>query len=156
MKKVAKLLLFGVLGFIAIGSGLLTLAEIGMQIPAAPASEVTGQKPFADYVGREYRIIGDVRASAWNDFPDKHTLLAITLSSSDVLVGNRFVSFIRPLKRDQTVRLLSAWTGGTLAGLTHHYRVELPGAGMPDGVPVELGVTSDGIPNPTLYERIGK
>ena len=39
MKAAGKLLLFGVLGFLAVGSGLLTLAEIGMQIPAAPPSD---------------------------------------------------------------------------------------------------------------------
>jgi hypothetical protein len=151
MKAVGKLLLFGVLGFLAVGSGLLTLADVGMQVPAPPPSEVTRKKPFADFIGREYRVVGDVRASAWNDVPDKRTLLSITLSSTDFLVRNRFVSFIKPLKSGQSIRLLSAWTGGTLAGLTHHYRVELPGAGMPEGVPIKLGVTSDGIPNPALY-----
>jgi hypothetical protein len=151
-----KLPVLGVLGAIAVGSAVLTMAEIGMQVPAAPASEVTRQKPFVDYIGREYRVVGDVSASAWNDFPDKSTLRSITLSSPDLLVRNRFVSFVKRLNKGQTVRLLSAWTGGTHAGLTHHYRVELPGAGLPEGVPTELGVTSDGLPNPTLYQRVEK
>lgn len=37
----------------------------------APRTEVTQQKPYADYIGREYRVVGDVSAYAWNDFPDK-------------------------------------------------------------------------------------
>ncbi len=78
--KLAKFVTFGAMGLIALGGVLFTLAGIGMQIPA-PQTEVTNRKPFADYIGREYRIIGDVSAVAWNDFPDRDTILLISLTS---------------------------------------------------------------------------
>jgi hypothetical protein len=54
--------------------GLLALVIVlgvgGVQVPWPP-TETTQQKPYADFVGREYRVISSVSAHAWNDYPDK-------------------------------------------------------------------------------------
>src|SRR5262245_47229234 len=105
--KFAKIVMLGACGIVAIGAILFTVVGVGMQIPA-PQAEVTNWKPFADYIGREYRIVGDVSALAWNDFPDKDRILSISLLSPP-LVRNRFVSYTRPLRSGQTVRIVSAW-----------------------------------------------
>ena len=64
-------------------------------------------QPYADAIGREYRVVGNVIATAWNDSPDKETILSITLSSPPGY-ANRFVSWTVPLQQGQVVRI----TGG--------------------------------------------
>jgi hypothetical protein len=69
-----------------------------------PATEITHQKPYADFVGREYRVVSDVGAHAWNDFPDKAKIDAISLLPPP-RVRSRFVSYVTPLKEGQRVRI---------------------------------------------------
>jgi hypothetical protein len=83
--KFAKLVMFGAIGAVAVGAILLTVAGAGMQIPARRA-DVTNRRPFVGFVGREYRVGGNVSALAWNGFPDKQRIVSISLMSwaSDV------------------------------------------------------------------------
>jgi hypothetical protein len=134
--------------------GLLMLAMSGIRSPF-PDNEVTHQKPYADFVGREYRVASEVRAYAWNDFPDKDKILAITLMSPPG-VRNRFVSYVTPLKVGQRVRIVSAWRRFNLFGFSRHYVVLLPGAGLPEGVEIKMYVNSDGVPDPLVYEPIDR
>jgi len=133
---------------IALGMGGGAFYQFGV-------AEITHQKPYVDFVGHEYRVVADVRALAWNDFPDKTRILSISLMSPP-LVRNRFVSYETRLKPGQRVRIVSAWRQFALVGFTRHYVVSVPGAGLPDGVAVEMDVKPDGVPDPRVYEPIGK
>jgi hypothetical protein len=75
---------------------------------------------------------------------------------SPPVVRNRFVSYETPLKSGQRVRIVSAWRQFALVGFTRHYVVSAPGAGLPEDVPITMAVNSDGIPDPLVYEPIGK
>ena len=130
--------------------GLLMLAAGGVQSPL-PDTEVTHQKPYADFVGREYRVTSDVSAYLWNDFPDKAKILTITLMPPPG-VRNRFVSKVIPLEAGQKVRIVSAWRRLVLFGFHRYYVVLVPGAGLPDGVDIEIDMNSDGAPDPLVYE----
>jgi hypothetical protein len=68
--RVAKFVMFGAFGLVALGAILFTALGVAMQVPA-PQTEVTNRQPFADYIGREYRVVGNVSALAWNDFPTR-------------------------------------------------------------------------------------
>jgi hypothetical protein len=126
----------------------------GYQIPFWPSdTEITDEKPFSNYIGREYRVMGDVTALAWNDFPDKGKILVVSLTSPPG-ASNRFVSRRIPLRRGQRVIILSAWRSLSLLEFTYHYLVSVPEAGLPEWVPVQLKVASDGIPNPLVYESV--
>ena len=123
--------------------------------PSAPRTEVTHQKPYADYIGRDYRVVADVSAYAWNDFPDKDKILSVTLSPPPG-TRNRFVSSVTPLRRGQPIRIDGAWRSYHLFEVIRKYVVSVPDAGLPEGVEITMTVGSDGIPDRRLYEPIDK
>ena len=130
---------------------LLMVAAGGCQTPFRDR-EISNRKPFADFIGREYRVGPFIEAHAWNDFPDKSKILGISLMPSPG-VNNRFVSYKVPLKPGQVIRIMSAWQNFNLE-FSKHYIVSVPGAGLPENVPVTLRVGSNGVPDPTHYEPI--
>jgi hypothetical protein len=153
MIRIAKAVAAGVA--VAV-TALLALGLGGVQIPwLPPDTEITDQEPYSDFIGREYQVAAEVRAHAWNDFPDKAKILSITLMPRQG-VRNRFVSYVIPLQRAQKVRILSAWRHFTLFGFDRYYVVSVPGAGLPEGVPIKMRVSSDGVPDPLAYEPISK
>ena len=151
------------LGVAALGVAIAALAVLGVGTilgtagygPRAPERDVSHEKPYSDFIGREYRVTGDISASAWNDYPDRVKILSITLSPSPG-TRNRFVSAVTPLAVGQRIRILSARHSYTLLEIVRNYVVAVPGAGLPDGVPVTMTVTSDGTPDPRFYEPINK
>ena len=145
-------------GFTALGlfALVIILAVGGIRLPFwFPNTEVTQEKPYSDFVGREYRVMGPVTALAWNDFPDKAKILSISLTPPPG-TRNRFVSYSIPLQLGQRVRIISAWRQFELVEFTYRYVVSVPGAGLPDGIPITMKVNSDGVPDPLVYEAIGK
>jgi hypothetical protein len=136
-------------GLIAV---VIMLAVGGVRSPFSD-TEVTREKPFADFVGREYRVTGNVNALAWNDFPDKTKILVVSLMRSPG-ARNRFVSYRVPLKIGQRVRIVSAWRHFELVEFSNYYLVSAPGAGLPEGVPIRMHVNSDGVPDPLVYEAL--
>ena len=81
-------------GFTALGlfALVIILAVGGIRLPFwFPNTEVTQEKPYSDFVGREYRVLGPVTALAWNDFPDKAKIMSISLTPPPG-TRNRFVS----------------------------------------------------------------
>jgi hypothetical protein len=130
----------------------LMLAMSGTLSPF-PDTEVTHQIPYADFIGHEYRVVSKLSAYAWNDFPDKDKILSITLISPPG-VHNRFVSSVTPLKEGQRVRIISAWRHFAMFGFNRYYVVQLPGAGLPEGIDIEVGMNSDGFLDPLVYEPI--
>lgn len=142
------------------GLGLLAIVIVlgvgGVRLPFTyPDTEVTHEKPYSDFVGREYRVTGHVTALAWNDFPDKAKILSVSLMPPPG-VRNRFVSYSIPLKLEQRVRIISAWRKFALVEFTNYYVVSVPGAGLPEGIPITMKVNSDGVPDPLVYEAIDK
>jgi hypothetical protein len=142
---------------LAVG-GLLALVIVfgvgGVQVPWRP-TETTQQKPYADFAGREYRVISSVSAYAWNDFPDKTKIQSFSLLAPPG-VRNRFVSYVTPLKPGQRIRIISAWRHFLLFGFDRYYVVSVPGAGLQEGIEITMAVNSDGIPDRRIYEPIGE
>ena len=128
--------------------GLLALAIVlgvsGVRLPP-PETDVSHHKPYADFIGREYQVVSDVNAYAWNDFPDKDTILSISLLPPPG-AGNRFVSWKTPLKQGQRVRIVSASRSFGLLELNRKYVVLVPGAGLPEGVPITMRVEATAFP----------
>jgi hypothetical protein len=141
-------------GLVAI---VIALGVGGVMLPGPADKEVSGQKPFSDFIGREYRVTGDVTAHAWNDFPDKEKILTITLMTPPG-VANRFVSYRRRLDPGQSVRIVSAWRSFAFMELNkwhiYYYVVSLPGNVLTDAAPIHLSVESDGSPDPRFYEPV--
>ena len=152
MRKIA----LAVVGLFAVWiftiSLLMVLAEASSPFPI---TEVTHRKPYVDFIGRECRVVADVRATAWNDFPDKAKIVTIGLNGPPG-VRNRYVSYVTPLKPGQTVRIVSAWRQFALFGFHRHYVVLVPGAGLPDGIPVTMYMNADGVPDPRVCEPVDK
>jgi hypothetical protein len=143
-------------GLLAVGVFLPVLGMILMETPDPfPITQVTHRKPYMDFIGRECRVVADVRATAWNDFPDKAKILSIALYGPPG-VRNRYVSYVTPLKQGQTVRIVSAWRQFALFGFHRHYVVLVPGAGLPDGIPVTMYMNADGVPDPRVCEPVDK
>jgi hypothetical protein len=141
-----------------VGAGVLLGVAIILGIAGygtAPRIDVREQKPYADYIGREYRIVGDVSACAWNDFPDKDTLLSITLTPTPC-ADNRFVSYVVPVARGKRVRIDSAYRSYALGDIMENYVVSVADATLPKDVPVTVRVDSDGILDRRFYEPIDR
>ena len=138
-------------GLLAVG---IILAAGGYASPF-PDTEITRQEPYANFVGREYRVRSDVSAYAWNAFPDKAKILSVSLEPPPG-VHNRFVSSVTPLKQGQKLRIVSVWQHFALVEFTRYYVVSVPDAGLPDGIDITMAVDSDGVPDPLIYESIGK
>jgi hypothetical protein len=154
MGKVSRLLVRLAKWVVFAFFGLLMLAIGGVRSPF-PDTEITHQKPYADFIGREYRVVSDVSAHAWNDFPDKAKIEVITLLPPPGF-GNRFVSYVTPIKEGQRVRIVSAWRQIVLFGFHKYYVVLVPGAGLPEGVDIKISVNSDGVLDPLVYEPIDR
>ena len=142
-----------VFGLLAV---LIIIGVGGIRLPFwFPNTDVTHERPYADFVGREYRVTGNVTALAWNDFPDKAKTLNVSLMPSPG-ARNRFVSYSIPLQLGQNVRIISAWRQFELVEFSYRYVVSVPGAGLPDGIPITMTVNSDGVPDLLLYQAIDK
>jgi hypothetical protein len=154
----AKWVARGAGGLLIVAIGLLVVAIVlglgGVMLPF-PDTDVTNQKPYIDFVGREYRVIADVEAHAWNDFPDKAKILSISLLPAPG-VRNRFVSYVTPLPRGQRVRIVKALRQFAVLGFNRRYVVSVPGAGLSEDVPITIAVASDGVPDPLVYELVGR
>ena len=136
--------------------GLLALAIVltvsGVRSPFPP-TEITHQAPYSDFIGREYRVTSDVSAYAWNDFPDKTKILSISLMPTPG-IRNRFVSYVIPLQHGQGIRLVRAWR--EFPSFAKFYEVSVPGAGLPAGIRITMRVSSNGIPDASVYAPIDR
>jgi hypothetical protein len=73
---------------------------------------------------------------------------------SPPLVRNRFVSYSKPLRSGQAVRIVSASRHFTLSGFSYQYSVDLPGSGLPEEIAITMDVNADGVPDPRVYGPI--
>ena len=142
--------------FVVVSTVVMITLGVGLSTQE-PATEVTDQRPFADFIGREYRIVGDVLAVAWNDFPDKEAILQVVLTrQAGPQTRNRFVSYAKPLSHNQTLRIISAWQVGARAKRQFRYLVALSGSDVPENDPVVVYVGADGVPDTMLYARLAR
>ena len=126
----------------------------GYQIPFWPEdTEVTDKAPFSRFIGQEYRVTSQIKALAWNDFPDKEKILVVSLMPPPG-ARNRFVSYSIILQPGKKIRILSAWRSLSLFEYTNYYIVSIPDSGLPEGVPIKMDVDSDGVPSPLFYEPL--
>lgn len=144
---IVKWIAFAALGLLALA---IVLTVGGVRSPFPP-TEITHEEPYFARIGREYRVTSDVSAYAWNDFPDKTKILSISLMPPPGM-RNRFVSYVVPLRRGQTIRLVSAWR--EFPSFAKYYVVAVPSAGLPEGIPITIAVKSDGIPDSRVYEPV--
>ena len=158
LKAVAKWVGFAACGLLGLAIFLWVVLLVaglgGVRLPI-PQTEISHQKPYADFVGREYRVTSAVNAHAWNDFPDKARILSISLIRPPG-TRNRFVSYVTPLPLGQKVRIVSAWRHFALVNFARYYVVSVPGAGLPEGIQITMLVNSDGIPDPRVYAPIDR
>jgi hypothetical protein len=152
--RVLRFIAFVVVGFFVLSIALLMVAQIGMTI-SAPRTEVSDRKPFVDFIGREYRVVGDVTALAWNDFPNKEKILTFSLMSPP-LTQNRYVSYEKHLEPGQVLRIVRAWRSITIEGFRYTYDVALPRGGLSKGIPIEVETSSDGSLNSRVYQFVGR
>jgi hypothetical protein len=151
--SILKRTVLAAFGLIAV---LIILGVGGVRLPFwFRSTDVSHEKPYADFVGREYRVTGQVSALAWNAFPDKAKILNVSLMPSPG-ARNRFVSYSIPLQPGQRVRIISAWRQFALVEFTYRYVVNVPGAGLPEAIPITMKVSADGVPDPLIYEPIDK
>jgi hypothetical protein len=123
-------------------------------VPPEKYRDLANTKPFADYIGREYRVVSEVKATAWNDFPDKEKILTVALGPP-YGGSRRFISWTRPLEHGQKIRIVGASGYRALfEGWIRSYLVQAPGAGLPEGVPIEIRIGRDGLLDSRLYEPI--
>jgi hypothetical protein len=151
-------ILFVVCGLAAVPVLLLVVAMVvgmGGMLDPFPPTDITNRKPYVHFIGRECRVAADVRAIAWNDFPDKSKILGISLMPPP-WVKNRFVSYETPLKPGQRLRIESANQRFALIGFNRNYIVSVPGAGLPDGIPITMYMNDDGVPDSHVCEPVEK
>ncbi len=70
-----KVVVFAACGLLA----LLIILGLGGFASPFPDTEITHRKPYADFVGHEYRVTSAVSAYSWNAFPDKARIVSISL-----------------------------------------------------------------------------
>jgi hypothetical protein len=49
---------------------------------------------------------------------------------------------------------VNAWRHVTLSGFIYKYGVELAESGLPEGIAITMNVSSNGVPDPHVYEPI--
>ncbi len=133
---------------------ILVVLGLGGTMLPIPHTEISQQKPFNDFIGREYRVIGPTYAMYWNDFPDKEKILTVSIASART--KNRFVTKIVPLQVGQRIRIVSAWHYWALIEYIRYYKVSVTDLDSPAGVPIQMDVKSNGIPDPLIYEPISQ
>ena len=118
-----------------------------------PVTDISDRQPYANFIGREYRLTADLLAIAWNDFPDKEKILAVTLTPPPG-TKNRFVSATVPVQRGRRLRIVAARQQWLFDGVGRWYVVSLPGVELPDG-PIKVWMNGEGIPDPAWFQPVG-
>ena len=141
-------------GLVAALALVVALAMGGCRTPF-PTTEITHRQPYVNFVGRDYRVVSEVVAHVWNEYPDEQTISSVSLIRPPG-VANRFVSQRISLKPGQTLRIVSAWQRFGLFGYDKYYIVSIPNAGLPETVPIIVGMNSDAVPDPETYAPVAR
>jgi hypothetical protein len=144
---------------VAIGVATSVCLMVGLGGCTQGREEITFTKPYADFIGREYRVItDDLHAYGVYDSLDSKKLIEITLIPG-VGIGGPEIAFRKPVPKGQVIRILSAWQKSMLFERRIYYLVSVPNSELPQGVPiqVELFLGNKGVGadlNSSAYKRI--
>lgn len=123
--------------------------------------ELTFASPYAEFIGAEYRVVGDVIAHGiYENLNQRVTPSYITVVPGVGFTGPE-VAFRKPIAKGQHIQILSAWRVRQLLSWDVYYLVTLKDATLPADVPIriELSRSNEGMNaglNPALYERLPK
>jgi hypothetical protein len=125
----------------------------------APGPEISSTPPYKDFIGAEYRVVGDqLRASGVYASPNERTALKY-VNLLPFGVGGREIAFDRPVPRGQVLKIIGAWRKFRSLDPTVYYLVMLEHSDLPTEVPTRLVLTGDNVGaggdlNPAIFERL--
>ena len=123
-------------------------------------SDVSAQKPFSDFVGRQYRIVGDVNAyGVKRDLSDETTSYVTVRALDTVGMAGPEVTFTTRLAPGTTFRITRARKSVGLYQEGIRYLVSMDHPDIPAGLDVELSLlggneSPNGALNPRFYELV--
>lgn len=123
--------------------------------------ELTFTSPYADFIGAEYRVVGDVIAHGiYENLNHRVTPSYITLVPGVGFTGPE-VAFRRPIAKGQHIKLLSAWRERQLLSWDVYYLVTLKDTALPSDAPIQIELSrgNEGVDaglNPAVYEKLAK
>jgi hypothetical protein len=120
--------------------------------------DLTLKKPYANVIGTEYRIVGEVDAYGIYEDLNHKTVSYITLISGVGIAGPE-VAFKRRIAEGRNFEILSAWRENKLLGSDIYYLVSIPNSELPQGIQIRLELSrgngmENGEINPRLYEKL--
>lgn len=123
--------------------------------------ELTFTSPYADFIGAEYRVVGEVIAHGiYENLNQRVAPSYITLVPGVGFTGPE-VAFRRPIAKGQHIKLLSAWREQTSLYSHVYYLVTLQNTDLPSDVQVRIRLyggkeeMNTGL-DPAVYERLAK
>jgi hypothetical protein len=119
---------------------------------------LTLKKPYANIIGKEYRVVGEVDAYGIYEDLDHKKVAYITLISGVGIAGSE-VAFRKRIAKGQNFEILSAWQENRLLGSDIYYLVSISNSELPRGIQVRLELSrgnemENGEINPRLYEKL--
>jgi hypothetical protein len=124
-----------------------------------PHEEITRTTPYSGMIGTEYEVTADdlYAYGIYESLPGK-SVSWITLVPGVGIDGPE-VAFRRHIFRGQPIKIISAWRAPILLEDAIYYRVAMPGADVPDDVPIRLELARGneaGGPdlNPKIYRKL--
>jgi hypothetical protein len=125
-----------------------------------PVEELPSTSPYANFIGAEYRIVGDVSAYSIYERVDGRKVLSYVELIPGIGISGSLVESKGPIARGQRLQIVSAWRMH-LFGFTQgiYYVVTFQDKNLPSDVPirVELSRGNEGVDaglNPAVYERL--
>lgn len=150
-----------------IGNNFIVLILCVMLIATSSAcnkptvEELTFTNPYANLIGAEYRVVGDVVAHGiYENLNQRVAPSYITLVPGVGLSGPE-VAFKKRIAKGQHITILSAWREQQLISWDVYYLVTLQNTDLPRDVPVQIELSrgNEGVDaglNPAVYERLAK
>ena len=123
--------------------------------------ELTFTRPYANFIGAEYRLVGEVNAHGIYEDLNHRVAPSYIVLIPGVGIGGPEVAFKRPIAKGQTIKILSAWRAHALLYSRVYYVVTSPDTDLPHDVPVRIDLSrgNEGVDaelNPGIYERLAK
>jgi hypothetical protein len=137
---------------------MAALAVMSAGCGPAEATDVTGQQPYAKFIGREYRIIREVDAYGIKMDPRDEQPAVILLMPRPGIAGWE-VAFRKPLEKGQTFRIRGAKHRFMVFDDGTEYVVDLKDPTLAEGLEVRIAMLGGnegggGELNPEVYERL--
>jgi len=122
--------------------------------------ELTFTRPYANFIGAEYRLVAQVIAHGIYENLDHRVAPSYIVLTAGVGFTGPEVAFRRPIAKGQTIKILSAWRAHSLLYSHDYYVVAFPDTDLPRDVHVRIGITGnvgvDAGLDPGIYERLAR